>query len=156
MADTGNAILMLTSGDLTISPLLIDFGTVTLNGATQIAAGATSSWQAVDATGSGNGWHVDVSASDFLDGTGHSISVAGFKISLSDAAITYVDGNAQPISQVTTLTPLSPTPLKLALAASGQGMGTYTLLPGFTLDVPPSTYAGSYISIVTVTATAAP
>ena len=77
-------------------------------------------------------------------------------MALRDADISLIQGNTKPVSVVISLIPLSSQPLKVANAAVKAGMGVYTLSPTFSLPVPPSTYVGSYVSIVTVTATAAP
>jgi hypothetical protein len=147
-----------TGGTLSVTPAAITFNGVTLNGQTQNdVAGATTAWTATDPTGTGIGWSVTISATDFLktgDAT-KTIPVSGFEMTLLDTAITTVAGNAQPVSSFGTAKALGATQT-LVTAAAGTGMGTYGLLPTFTLDVPADTYAGDYVSTVTVSISSAP
>ncbi len=153
-----DGIITLTGGTLSVLPQNVDFGTHVLTGYNQTFQGTTTAWTVADPTGTGAGWHLSIKATDFSKNgdTSKKISVAGFKASLDDATIANVDGNDKPVSTMTALLQLSTSDQTMASAVPGTGMGTYTVLPTFTLDVPAEAYAGSYTAIMTATATSAP
>jgi hypothetical protein len=141
-----------TGGTLSVTPAAITINSVTLTGLAQNnVAGTTTAWTAKDPTGTGAGWRVTVEATDFEksgDAT-KTIEVEGFELTLLDTAVTLVDGNTKPTSSFATAKALGAAQT-LVTAAAGTGMGTYTILPTFTLDVPADTYAGTYVSTVTL------
>jgi len=162
-ASTGSVDLVGGSLSVTTSDILL--GSVTLDGTDQVAVSDASSnnWVATDATGSGNGWHLTIFATNFSDGAGQEIDISQpdteFKIQLLDSNISVINGNTKPVSQVTSLTPISNvTPLKFLSAAAGTGMGSYSLHPNFELEIPAdlSVGAGGYTSTVTVDIVAGP
>jgi hypothetical protein len=151
-----DATVTISGGSLSVTPQSIGFGTVTLAGADQtVTDGDSTNWSAVDPTGAGAGWNVTIAATDFVDG-GNTIAVANFDARLLDANISTVAGNTAPTSSITTYTALSTTAQTLLSAAVGDGMGSYTFVPDFTLDVAASTFAGTYTSTVTVAIVSGP
>lgn len=158
LADDGTGTLVLTGGSLSVSPAAITFAAFTLDGvAHPNVAGTTSAWSAVDATGSGAGWHMTVVATVPTNGASKTIPLSGLEMTLLDTAIAVVDGNTKPISSdFATATALTASAQNLASAALGEGMGSYTLQPTFTLDVPANTYAGTYNTTITVQMVTAP
>lgn len=138
--------------------------TQSLNGSkvTMTEKKVDTAWEAVDPRGTGDGWHVMVSATDFVN-TGDpskTIAISGFKVILLNDNISTEDdtSSAKPVSDITTLTPL-PTgidpdkPIMLMHTVNviqGDGMGSYLFSPEFQLMYPANTYAGTYESIVTV------
>lgn len=155
-AARADATITVSGAPLSVTTNNIAFNPVTLNGSLIVSNGTTSAWTMKDPTGTGSGWHTTITATNFVDSNAHTISVTGFKMLLSNGAITTVDGNAAPTSSFTSSTVLSGSPQSFLAAAADSGMGTYTALPTFTLDVPASTYAGSYVSTVTVTIISGP
>jgi hypothetical protein len=156
-ADTTTGSIVLTGGSLSIASQPITFTGFTLDGqAHNNVPGTTTNWVAKDPTGTGAGWHVTVSATDFITGT-RTIANTGFKMQLLDGAISVVDGNTAPTSSLTDFTAFAGESEQVLLAAAADtGMGTYNLLPTFTLDVPAQTYAGAYESTVTLTILSTP
>ncbi len=146
-------------GSLSVSPAAITIAPVTLNGTARIdIAGTTTAWTVTDATGLGDGWHVNIAATNFthtVDSTRY-IPLAGFDAQLLSGDIDTADGNEPPTTSMGSFTVLTVEAQALASAALGKGMGTYTLLPTFQLDVPAATYAGSYVSTVTISSVSAP
>ena len=142
---------------LSISTGAISFPGVALDGDPHTVDGSTSAWQA-NATGETGGWNVTVSSTDFDNGSGKTIAVSNFQISLLDANIVWVSGDDinMPTSTQTTFTALSGTGLKIASAAVGDGNGVYDMTPDFRLTVPAETYAGNYAATVTVCTSAGP
>ena len=159
------ATVAITGGTLSFSSDNVSLSGVTLGGSdtTSTSASGSNSWSAVDATGSGAGWNVTIDATDFTDGSSHTLDISDtsqeFKIQLLDNDITVTSGNTKPVSQVTSLTAIPESPaaaLKFVSAATDTGMGTYAISPSFELEIPAETYAGSYSSTVTITAVSGP
>ena len=154
-----DASVVISGGALSQSPQSVGFAGVALTGADQrINDTDSSNWSAADPTGTGAGWHINISAANFIkqgDAT-KTIAVANFKVRVLDANITLVDGNTKPTSSITAYTSLSGTAQALMSAASGNGMGQYTYVPDFQLTVPAETVAGTYDSVVTVAIVSGP
>ncbi len=148
------ASVSVVGGALTNTAQPIAFGSVALSGADQTIAAAAAVWQAKDARGTGDGWNVTLSSTNFT-GAG-TIAVANFKVKQDQAAIVTVSGNTAPSSLVPGFQPLGGTPLKLLQATGGAGMGTYDYTPNFQLTVPASTGAGAYTANVTVSINSGP
>jgi hypothetical protein len=130
---------------------------VTLDGSDQTTNGTTdSAWVAKDPTGTGAGWHVTISSTDFTSVGGKTIGVALMDMQLLDESIVIADGNTKPTSSMTSMTTLSDTPQTLASAAVDAGMGAYDLTPTFQLLVPAETYAGAYTATFTVSILSSP
>ena len=150
------ATIVLTAGTLSVTVANITFPDTALTGAAQLVAdNSANAWQAADATGTGAGWHLNINATDFSDGS-HTILASEMDMQLTNANITVVSGNAKPTSSFTVMTPLANADQEFASAALTEGMGTYNLVPDFQLSIAADAYAGSYSSTVTVTAVAGP
>ena len=148
------ATVSVTGGSLSNTAQSIAFPGVTLTGADQLVVGATAAWQAQDARGTGAGWNVTVTSSNFT-GTGGSIAVANFKLRLP--SVTTIAGNTAPTPSPASYVALSnATPLKILSAAAATGMGTYGYTPETQLTVPGSTSAGSYTANVSVSINSGP
>jgi hypothetical protein len=148
------ASVTVQGGNLTNTAQNVAFGSVALSGSDQTVPATAQTWQAKDARGTGDGWNVTVSSTNFT-GAG-AIDVANFKMRQLQAAITTVSGNTAPSSLVTTFQSLSALPLKVLQATGGAGMGTYDYIPDFQLTVPASAAAGSYTANVTVSINSGP
>lgn len=154
---TAEGALVLEGGNLTVTPASITFAAFTLDGTDHYnVVGTTAAWNATDATGSGLGWHVTIVATVPTNAGSKTIATAGFEMELLDTAITFTDGNTKPISSFNTAKALGIEAQTLVSAAIGEGMGSYTLAPTFTLDVPAETYAGTYNNTVFVQNVSAP
>jgi plastocyanin len=142
-------------GSLSLTTSAFDFGSLSLTGIDQTVDAVAPVWQASDARGSGAGWNVTISSTDFssVDGV---IPVPNFKIRLRPEKIVPVSGNGPPTSQVLTFQPLSGSPLKILSAAPGDGMGSYEFIPDFRLTAPAETSEGSYQAILTVSISSGP
>jgi len=114
-----------------------------------------------DATGSGAGWNLTATSTQFTTGT-HSLSASATTVQSapSDAcdagATCTLAGNA--ISYPYSLPAGSgpPTATKLFDAATASGLGDQTVTPTFTLAIPANTYAGTYTSTWTVSVVSGP
>jgi hypothetical protein len=116
------------------------------------------SWSAVlgvvDARGSGAGWNLTLSATDFSDGLGHSIA-AGAVSSVSSAC---QGGNActSPTNAVTYPITIAGTAAKFFNASATTGLGKVNVTPTIDVTVPGNAYAGIYTSTVTLAAVSGP
>jgi len=154
-AGSVQASVTVQGGNLTNNAANVAFGTVGLTGSDQtIAPSVASTWTATDARGSGAGWNVTLSSTDFT-GAG-TIAVANFKVRQLQSDITTVSGNTAPNSLVTSYQALGGTPLKMLQAAATTGMGSYEYVPGFQLTVPGSAAAGAYTANLTVSINSGP
>ncbi len=172
--------LSLTAGSLTLtSPASLSW-VATLTGVDLSLVDANASDQQYtvdDATGSGAGWHVTMSATTFTNGS-HTLNDTG---TLStNGSLTSITGTTGPSATCTaTCTPptntvptypvaittaaSSPTPSTIYDTSASTGLGqvviggsTATDPVGWWLQVPASVYAGSYTSTVTLEVISAP
>ncbi len=148
------ASVTIQGGNLTNTAENIPFGSVALTGSDQTVSATAAAWRARDARGTGDGWNVTVSSTNFT-GAG-TIDVINFKMRQLQASIVTVGGNTAPTSLVTSFQSLSGTPLKVLQATGGAGMGTYDYTPDFQLTVPASAPAGAYTANVTVSINSGP
>jgi hypothetical protein len=150
------ASISIIGGALFIQTSPVDFGTVELTGDEQTVDTQPSPWGAGDATGTGAGWNVSMTSTDFVAG-GNSIDVSNFMIMIDQANVVTQSGNTAPQSQVASFQALSDTtPLKILSAAAGTGMGSYQFTPDFRLVVPGDAGTGDYQALMTVTVNAGP
>ena len=150
------ATVQLVAGTLSVSAQPVNFPTVALNGSDQTVEATPAAWRAIDGRGTGAGWTVTITSTDFTAAQG-SISAPNHKIRLLPANITTVSGGAPPVSLVSSYQALSSiTPLKLLSAGTGTGMGTFDLTPEFSLLVPASTAPGQYTASIVVSVNTGP
>lgn len=141
----------------------IGFATVTLSGSDTTTTGSAT-WTVKDPRGTGAGWNVTIISTDFkgtISGVVRTLDIdAGNQdLLVNIGSIATSSGNAAPITSITGDTDVpftGSTPLKILSAAVDAGMGTYTYVPTFTLEIPAETIAGSYAAAVTVTINATP
>ena len=153
---SADATITISGSPLSVTPQAITCTTVVLSGIAQTATCTTSAWTIKDPTGTGAGYRLQISATNFSDGAGHTIPVSGFKLTLADTAITTTAGNTKPASAMASATPLSTTAQNVLSAAVNTGIGTYNATPTFSIDVPPDTFSGSYVSTISATMVAGP
>jgi hypothetical protein len=139
----------------------LDFGTHFLTGVEQqYNAQSAPEVQVVDARGTGAGWFVTLEASDFEAGS-QVISANSLTYNAAGGLWNVIHGQA--VSGAGPLEtgqsgPLS-TPLRVAEAGSGAGMGTYRWYPApasFTIVIPGTARAGVYRSTLTFSISSGP
>lgn len=149
----------ITAGALALTNPSTATITATLDGTDQVAAGNLGSNRVKDATGSGQGWNVQLSGTVFTAAGGRTLPDDA--LSVTGVAATRVAGRV-PTNSISYSAPVtvplgsSATPIKVYNAAAGSGMGTFDLLPSVALAIPADTYAGSYASNVTISLVAGP
>jgi len=147
--------LQVDGGSLSIATNPVAFGILSLTGLEQIIDTQPTPWTAADARGTGAGWSVTISSTDFTS-AGGTITVDNSKIRLEDVNVTTVSGNTPPTSSVTSYQPLSTSPLAILSAASGAGKGTYDLIPDMRQIVPADASPGTYEAFLTISINSGP
>ncbi len=156
-AGAETASISIAGGSLALGTNPIDFGAIALTGIDQTVDTAPAPpWWATDARGTGSGWNITISSTDFSETGGGLITVDNFKMQLLGASIVTVSGNAPPTSQVTSYQPLGGAAAKLLSAGAGTGMGTYDFTPDARLIVPAETVPGDYQAFMTVSINSGP
>ena len=159
--DTSDATATITAGSLATTAHTVITLAATLAGADQTVYDSdTTAWTAEDWTGSGDGWHVNISATTLCDTARDAgctdpealIPLANFKVKLDAGNITDTAGSSVlPTTQIAAYTALGAAQSLLSAAATGEaGMGAYEFTPDFSLFVAAEEYAGTYTSTVTV------
>lgn len=154
-AGTEIMTIQLNGGSLSVTTNPVDFGTLSLTGLEQIIDTQPSPWTAADARGTGVGWNVTVSSTDFAS-AGGTITVDNSKLRLQGSNVVTVSGNTPPTSQVTSYQPLSTSPLVVLSAAIGDGKGTYDFTPDMRQIVPADITPGVYEAFLTVSINSGP
>ncbi len=150
------ASITLVAGTLSIDTYPIAFPPVTLNGLDQTVDASPAPWRALDARGTGAGWNVTMTSSDFSSGGG-TIAAGNLKVQLLQSKITTISGNTAPLTLAATYQSLSNAiPLKILVAAPGSGMGSYDFIPDYRLMVPSSTVPGDYQASLVVSVNSGP
>lgn len=167
---TAGTLSLTTSGSLNWSG--------TLTGASQSLVDTTpgdQQYTVVDATGTGNGWHVTISATTFTNGASTFPDTGTFSTNGSTSSITSTNAPSAtctgsctlpddsaisyPIAITTAAT--SPVPVTIYDAKANTGLGTVVIgnTPnpvGWWVNVPGNASAGAYTSTITMTVISGP
>ncbi len=150
------ATLTLVAGTLSVDAYPVAFPTVTLDGLDQTVEVSPSPWRAIDSRGTGAGWNVSLTSTDFTS-SGGTIPAGNFRVRLLPGSITTASGGTPPATLASSYQALSAAlPLKLLAAAVGAGMGTYDFVPDFSLLVPASAAPGVYEASIVVSVNSGP
>jgi hypothetical protein len=158
------ATTTITAGALAFvsSPPNVSFS-ATLNGVDQTVTNA----QAIDvgdATGSGTGWNITATSTQFSTGGGSPKTLSTSATAVDSAPAIACDAGASCTTATNSVTypytlpagSTAPTATKLVNAAASTGMGNQTVTPTWKVSVPANTYAGTYSSTWTISLVSAP
>jgi hypothetical protein len=109
----------------------------------------------VDARGTGTGWNLTVSATNFSDGSGHTLAPG----TITGVAAACKAGNsctAPTSSGITYPLTVNGTAAKLFNAALNTGLGKVDVTPTFSVSIPGNAYAGTYTSTLTLATVSGP
>ena len=109
----------------------------------------------VDARGTGAGWNLTISATDFSDGAGHTL-LPGAVTAAAQACHTGSSCTAATSSGITYPLTITGTAAKLFNAAANTGLGKIDVTPTIQVSIPGNAYAGTYTSTVTLAAATGP
>jgi hypothetical protein len=117
---------------------------------------------AVDTTGSGAGWNLTITSTQFTTGGGTPHTLATNASTITGVTSACASGTCtNPTNAVTY--PVSvpagataPTAVKLFNAAASTGLGSFTVTPTVGVFVPATSFAGSYSSTLTVAIVSGP
>lgn len=149
VAEIASGQLVIHEGSITVSEAIVQFPDTLLTGYGQTVSASTTV-TATDATGTGQGWYVNIQADDFVAEKG-TIAVENLSMVLPEDALSRIDGNNLPHSNVLDYIDLGPDARVVLIANPGEGMGVFEFSPLFRLFIPASIYAGDYVSEVTLT-----
>jgi hypothetical protein len=128
--------------------------TSTLDGTDQTVSYAPA-LGVVDARGGGAGWNLQISATTFSDGSGHTLA-PGTVASVTSACNAGNTCTAASSSGITYPLTVSGTGTKFFNAAVNSGLGKVDVTPTIDVVIPGNAFAGSYTSTVTLAATTGP
>jgi hypothetical protein len=136
--------------NLPSSPSLTD----TLDGSDQTVSYAPV-LGVVDARGDGAGWNLQISATTFSDGSGHTLAPGQVSAvaSACKAGSTCTAASSSGIAYPLTITG---TAAKFFSAAINSGLGKIDVTPTVEVVIPGNAFAGAYTSTVTLAATTGP
>lgn len=125
---------------------------VTLDGADKNTSGNLGTIRVTDARGTGDGWYVNVVATDFEEEADPLKTIANTSFTVDSVVVTKITGNGGVTSATGGLSGGGITMLDAAQATKrGRGINDADALLG--LDVPADTFVGTYASTVTETLT---
>jgi hypothetical protein len=152
--------VVLTAGSLEITdPTVGDFKEVVLTGDAQQTTASLANLKVTDPRGTGEGWHVTVQATQFIDqATLKTLPLAS--LSMAAPTVVPVDPSSSALPTISDGPYIidSGSAVRIASAAIGDGMGSYDFTQGadLTLSVGANAYAGTYTTTVTVSIVAGP
>ena len=151
--------------------------TVTGTGTVSLASGATASFSdtldgtdqtvtyqipltVIDARGTGGGWNMTVTSTQFTTGT-HTLATGASSMTSLAAACNAGSTCTNPTNAITLPIAVpaavsAPAAVKFFNSAANTGMGSFTVTPTISVAIPGNAYAGSYASTVTVAVAAGP
>lgn len=109
----------------------------------------------VDARGSGAGWNLQISATTFSDGAGHTLA-PGTVTAAAQACHSGSSCTAATNSGITLPLTVSGTAAKFFNAAANTGLGKVDVTPTVQVAIPGNAFAGTYTSTVTLAAATGP
>jgi hypothetical protein len=114
----------------------------------------------VDARGTGGGWNLTVTSTQFTTGTrtlatnASSMTIVSSTCNAGSTCTNPTNAIGLPIAVPAGVT--APTAVKFFNSAATTGMGSFTVTPTVSVTIPGNAYAGSYASTVTVAVAAGP
>lgn len=162
LADSSTATATVAAGTLSETSATNPSSSLTLNGMDQTMT-FNLPITATDATGSGSGWNLTVTSTQYTTGgaTPHTLpstasTVTGVSASCVSGATCTNPTNNVNYNLAVPAAATAPTAVKLFDAAANTGMGKFTVTPSVSVAVPANTYAGTYSSTITLAVVTGP
>lgn len=155
------------TGTVTGSPLVLTLGAAPTFSATLDGSNKTPTFTVPmtmdDSTGTGAGWNVTLTSTQFSTGGATPRTLAADASTITAATASCVAGatctapdNAIGYPLTVPAAGVAPAAVKIFNASLDMGMGKFDLSPSVSVSIPANTYAGTYSSILTVTGASAP
>ena len=109
----------------------------------------------VDARGTGAGWNLQISATNFTDGAGHTLA-PGTLTAAAQACHSGSSCTAATNSGISLPLTINGTAAKFFNAALNTGLGKLDVTPTIDIAIPGNSYAGTYTATLTLAATTGP
>lgn len=163
-AGATTASATLTAGSLAFAsaPGAVTFPSVALNG-TDKTTTTPQAFDIADATGSGAGWNITATSTQFTTGTstlptGATTVASAPAAPTCDISVTCTPAGSSTVPYPYTLpaAATAPTATKLFNAPLGTGMGDQTVTPTWRLAIPGNALAGNYTSTWTLSLVSGP
>jgi len=160
----GPTAVVTGEASVTIDELVVaNFGAVALDGTTQTTTAAVTDMILTDARGTGDGWNVNLQATQFTSDTIDNIELNTLpeqSLALGTVSITVAEEGSTPVDTITIGSGAldTATGVDILEADINKGMGTYTIsIQPLTLTLlPKDAKAGTYTSTITMTLSQGP
>ncbi|WP_051973011.1 WxL domain-containing protein [Cryobacterium sp. MLB-32] len=123
---------------------------VTLNGSTsQYSTGTATGWTITNARGTNAAWSLSASATDFTSAAG-SVDTTARTLPIGNLIVTpgtVTAGSGSDAAPSTSAVTMSTSAQALVTSPSA-GRGTYTLTPGYSLEVPANAFRSNFVGTV--------
>jgi WxL domain surface cell wall-binding len=150
---TATATLTGTAGVSLSVPATATIG-ATLDGS-DLTASYSPLLNVVDARGTGAGWNLQISATNFADSGGHTLA-PGSVTAAAQACHSGSSCTAATNSGITLPLTITGTAAKFFNAAVNTGLGKVDVTPTIQVSIPGNSFAGTYTSTVTIAAATGP
>lgn len=163
LADGGGVAATLNAGGLVVkSGFNSNTLSVALNGQDQIIS-YTLPLVVTDATGSGGGWSLTITSTQFSTSgspsytlSPNSLQMVGVSVSCGTNSLCTNPSNTIGFPQTVPAAIEAPQPQKFFQAIPSTGLGTLAITPMISILIPGKTYAGIYNSVVTLAVVSGP
>jgi len=170
-------VVVLATAAVATAASITTTATVTGTGSVSLAAGATASFSdtldgtdqtvtyqipltVIDARGTGGGWNMTVTSTQFNTGS-HTLSTSASSITSIASACNAGSTCTNPTNAVTVPIAVqaavsAPAAVKFFNSAANTGLGRFDITPTINVAIPGNAYAGTYTSTVTIAAATGP
>jgi hypothetical protein len=159
LADTATGTATVTGGSLTEVVGAPPSVSATLNGTDQLPT-YTLPITATDARGTGAGWNLTITSTQFTTGPATLSTSASSVTGVTSAcvALTTCTNPTNSIGYALTVpaAPVAPTAVKLFNATVNTGLGKFTVTPTVSVSIPANTRVGTYTSTITLAVVTGP
>lgn len=142
----------ITGGTLTITnPSIATLSAKSLEGNVNTSAGKLGEIVITDNRGTGSGWSVTLTVSDFTCCNG-TFSIPAKNLTITPGEIETLTGSFSGVNAGSAYTLKSSSDIATIITANNNsGMGSYKINPDLTLLVPSNAFAGKYSATLTIT-----
>lgn len=143
---------VINPGTLTLaSPTVATISAITLEGTSQTSTGSLGAITINDNRGTGSGWSVTLTVSDFTCCT-PARTIGATNLTINPGLVTTLSGKVSGVTSGSSRSLTSSSDAATLMnAVTNSGMGSYRVSPTLSLAVPGEAFAGTYTATVTIT-----